>query len=75
VHGDEPSETLCQAQGALMLAFSPALSALALSLVLTVSRLITVFPIVTLLIEPPLGVETGLVGSQRSNPLVQPEPV
>jgi hypothetical protein len=48
-----------------MLAFSPALSALALSLVLTVSRLIVAIPIVTVLIELPLGMETGLVGSQR----------
>lgn len=39
LHGDEPPAALCQAQSALMLAFSPALSALALSLVLTVWRL------------------------------------
>lgn len=37
--------------------------------------LVIMIPIVTVLIELPLGMEARLVGSQRSNALVQPEPV
>lgn len=54
LHGDEPSAALCQAQGALMLAFSPALSALALSLVLTVCSILFNSPLLLTLSNPPL---------------------